>query len=309
MKTHTIILAIFTCFSCFGQDLVTNGDFEFYTDCPEDQGFLINAVPWQNLALLSPDYYNSCTDFVVGVPSNALGYQPAHSGEAYAGIFVYQDEGELDVREYISIQLDEPLASNASYYVDFKINLVGQANFAIETMGVLFTSDDQLNLNGTLVDHEAQIVHSGEPLTDTLNWMTISGIYVAEGGEQYLTIGNFENDENCGLVEIGEIGAFGNFSYYYIDDVVVQGPISAVDESEMNQTLIYPNPVNDELRIESPNAQTKEIRIYNLNAELVKRALFSNSLSLNMAQLTAGLYYYDIVGKEGTIKRGKLLKE
>jgi hypothetical protein len=40
-------------------------------------------------------------------------------------------------------------------------------------------------------------------LNDTLNWMLIEGCYVADGGEDHITIGNFHsyedtNIENCG---------------------------------------------------------------------------------------------------------------
>jgi hypothetical protein len=58
-------------------------------------------------------------------------------------------------------------------------------------------------------------------ITDTLNWTKISGIYTAEGGEEWITIGNFFNDDETTAIEF--LGGEGSIvSYYALDDVSIQ---------------------------------------------------------------------------------------
>jgi hypothetical protein len=58
---------------------------------------------------------------------------------------------------------------------------------------------------------------------DSVNWMKINGIYIANGGEEYLTIGNFYDNKHTDTLHLVKsnilpIGAIVHF-YYYIDDV------------------------------------------------------------------------------------------
>jgi gliding motility-associated-like protein len=61
--------------------------------------------------------------------------------------------------------------------------------------------------------------------TDTLNWVKISGKFIANGGEEYLTIGNFKDGThtkktglNSNFISRQGIGDKG-FSFVFIDDV------------------------------------------------------------------------------------------
>src|SRR6187399_1797031 len=105
-KLSFLIVFIFICKINQGQNLVPNGNFENISGCPTGIGQLTNAIPWLNPSLASPDYYNQCaTSSAVGVPQNVLGYQQAHSGNGYAGIFVYtQPPINMDFREYVEAQ-------------------------------------------------------------------------------------------------------------------------------------------------------------------------------------------------------------
>ena len=57
-------------------------------------------------------------------------------------------------------------------------------------------------------------------LTDTLNWMRIGGYYKANGGEQYITIGDFKPFTTGDTLNTGNDTYPG--AYYYIDDVTVK---------------------------------------------------------------------------------------
>jgi outer membrane protein OmpA-like peptidoglycan-associated protein len=73
----------------------------------------------------------------------------------------------------------------------------------------------------TSVYYQPQVMNSVEyPLMDTQGWMEITGDFVAEGGETFLTIGNFLSAANSGYTDDTLLLTYllpG--SYYYIDDV------------------------------------------------------------------------------------------
>jgi len=110
MKKLVTAIVILNFNFCYGQNLVSNGDFETFTNCPASQGLLSYAFPWSNFALLTPDYLHTCsTNSQTSIPGNLFGYQVPYSGDGYAGIFASQIESVPNVREYISIQLEQTL--------------------------------------------------------------------------------------------------------------------------------------------------------------------------------------------------------
>lgn len=79
---------------------------------------------------------------------------------------------------------------------------------------------------------------------------------------------------------------------------------STIEQAEM-QIAIYPNPAQNELRIEGPQSEDLYYRIYSSSgAECMKGNLFSNVL--NIDQLTSGLYFIQIsdlsTGKSKTLE-------
>src|SRR5688572_23733373 len=93
-----------------GQNLVPNSSFELYSGCPTYYTQIDCVLVWTNTAQWpglggSPDYFNSCATpaSFVSVPDNIFGYQPAHSGDAYCGIALW-DMFNL-FREYIQAPL------------------------------------------------------------------------------------------------------------------------------------------------------------------------------------------------------------
>ena len=56
-------------------------------------------------------------------------------------------------------------------------------------------------------------------ISDTVNWTEIKGIYTANGGENYITIGNFFSYSNTDTLYVGGRNPFDKDIYYYIDDV------------------------------------------------------------------------------------------
>ena len=79
-------------------------------------------------------------------------------------------------------------------------------------------------------------------LSDTLNWMLVSGTFVAAGGEDHIVIGNFHDDATTNVQPTGN---FWPGTYYYVEDVSVEAQPAQVDQAcclpDAQCTLLTPN--------------------------------------------------------------------
>ncbi len=259
-------------------NLVFNGSFEEYRYCPrrvDAVGILINVDGWYQPTRGSADYFNTCGSRDCGVPVNKLGEQLPHDGEGYCGIYCSKN----DYREYLQTRLRRRLRSGDSIQVSFYVSLSEQSTGAVATLGALFTEEDIYDtVRGILLHkeceklsedvsqviattYEPQIVHPAElPLADTRNWQQVSGTFVAEGGEQYITIGNFFTAERSGFQEQDSLTQLLPGSYYYIDDVFVE-------------CLNCEAPIADDLNVDSTYL-TQEQPAFSVGSSFVLKDIF-----------------------------------
>src|SRR5688572_6053469 len=108
-KKIIFIILLLTCRICTAQNLVPNGDFESYINCPSNVSQFDSALFWFNPTYGTPDYFNQCSNpSNVGIPNNIFGYQPTLSGVGYTGIYLWQNSSVI-YREYIEVPLLSPL--------------------------------------------------------------------------------------------------------------------------------------------------------------------------------------------------------
>jgi len=118
-----------------------------------------------------------------------------------------------------------PLCGGKKYKVGFFANKANKARYAISNLGMRITvlpdSANGTSQNDYVIDVNPQIQNPyNNVLLDTVSWVEISGIYTAQGGEQYITIGNFDYDINTNIFDsVGWL--VNNAAYYYIDSVFV----------------------------------------------------------------------------------------
>jgi hypothetical protein len=210
----------------YGQiNLVPNPSFEDYTSCPSAPSQLPLAVPWTAPTDNSVEYLNSCsTNPYYSVPNQVLNFQEAHSGNAFIGMFLYNTPN-ANIREYAQVQLLNSLTSNQCYYVEFFTNRATGTyggKYAVNNIGCSFTDtvSDTTAIIGSVLNLTPHVLEfNNSIITDTINWVKISGIYTAVGGEQYITIGNFFNDANTDTLNMLD-GTYKG-AVYFFDDVSV----------------------------------------------------------------------------------------
>jgi len=202
-------------------NLVPNPGFETYTTCPNAGGQIDYAVPWIGTSG-GVEYFNSCAT-VYSIPFQnygSAGFQYARTGNAFAALWMLNGYGN-NYREYLEVPLNDTLLNSKCYVVTFYANLQNPINLAVNNFGVyisatLFTTASPFGIP----PYTPQILkYKNEIINDTLNWVKVSGLYTAFGGEKYVTIGNFFDDMNTDTIQTGN-GTYEG-AYYYIDDVSV----------------------------------------------------------------------------------------
>ncbi len=182
--------------------------------------------PWYIPTNYVTGYCNACsTSPDLGVPYNRglADYQYARTGDAYIGIYLLNGPG-LNRRNYYQVKLKDSLRTGHCYYTEFFVSSGNDMKFGCNNVEMLLTKttvyvDTVAHPYGVLVAN-AQIYNYGNPiLKDTQNWVKVSAVYVAQGGEQYLSLGNFKKDAQTsyGQQQTGGYQGAG----YEIDDVSV----------------------------------------------------------------------------------------
>lgn len=223
-------------------NLVPNPGFEDYSMCPVSFSGIeyysdTYVDNWLRPTGGSSDYFNECASAAsyVDVPTSYfMLYQPAHGGAAYAGGYVWYES--FFYREYIQVELIEPMVAGECYYVEFytapaETEDVFLGSITTDRIGLYISEDrptEDPDFYYESLDVEPQIINPvGVFITDTASWTKISGVYVAEGDEQWITIGNFYTDDETELFDFLDHDG-SSFAYFIYDDFLV-APLTAID--------------------------------------------------------------------------------
>ena len=201
------------------QNLVPNPDFEDTIPNPNwIGGFHGMCADWINLTPGTADYWTDLNPFCPGCAS--LAHIP-RSGNAYAGFYTY-DIRVTDGREAISVQLYDTLEVGKKYCVEFYTSRYREMNYACGNIGAYFSSSPPSTSSG-IVSFVPQISNdpTNDHLTDDVNWIKISGSFIANGNEQWMTITNFSPDNLIDTTFTGGGSTTDTVTYYFVDDISV----------------------------------------------------------------------------------------
>jgi hypothetical protein len=149
----------------FAQNLVPNYSFEDTLHCPTTPSQINFVPPWFSPTTETPDYFNGCSS-TSSVPANG-GYQFARTGQAYAGFILFASSS---YREYTETALTSPLIAGKQYNVSFYVNLSERSNYAIDAIGLYFSTDSVTSSNNQNLSYQPQIKNTdGNILNDTTN--------------------------------------------------------------------------------------------------------------------------------------------
>ena len=199
-------------------NLVPNPSFETYIRCPKqystyDDISIYLATPWYSPVKDSnyfATFFNSCADSATccNVPYYAYGhcFQYPRTGSSFVGMYFKQGNSFNNKRNYIQTKLLKKLQLGKCYYLEFFVNSADNlwaGGVGVNNIGLLLTDTGIISRTGLapkanyegLINANAQILQYGNPaIIDTANWVKIAGVYIAKGGEEYITIGSFVDD-------------------------------------------------------------------------------------------------------------------
>lgn len=322
LKPHKLLIVV--CVVLFkyiltGQNLISNPSFE-RVDTPVfwNSGSFINSSvfpPKRNVTnwdwYNSPDYFSTDPNFV-RVPTNDIGVSYAKHGNAYGGLICFFKAGET--KEYIYQNLNTPLMQDSLYCISFFVSRADRTPQAIHSLGAYFSASPPPTSN-VYINVVPQVVNQSGYLTDTIGWTEIQGCFTAQGGEQYVTIGNFNSNANTDTLFVGSTnphpGAIG-YAYYYIDSVTLwqnSFPTAIKENNKEEFVSVYPNPAMDVINFKFKDATEKrKIELYDPLGQIVlSEDLVTQNSSLNIHYLANGIYLYRIIVNERNIKHDKII--
>ena len=177
---------------------ITNGGFEQYYSC----GIALEkAKGWRSIDSSGSGSVLYCNTCLPNVPNNGFTYQWPHSGNSYGQITVLCQTPQCSSypnRGYFRNRLKTNLVNGKTYCVKAYVNISDPVTYGISNIGFFFVD----NSIDTITKISAQLTYiipqfenpSSNILTDTMNWVAVTGTFVANGTEKNCVIGNFKSD-------------------------------------------------------------------------------------------------------------------
>ena len=246
----------------------------FYSGCWNT--FLDPSGPmWMDMDMFitefqgNPDYFNTqslapppplCGN--MHIPQNDNGYEPAFSGNGYAGLFAFSilDGFQNNIlasgntgksyREYLQQELCDSMIAGHKYLIKFSTSLSDSSSVATH-LGILFTSDtiwQPATTNITTQPPYGLFYSARTPQWETpttvngkIGWTTYQFIYTPDSNYKHMSIGNFRDGLSGNQTQLNNyvltkhdqpqypnlIHRYGE-SYYYIDGVSVL-PVDSIE--------------------------------------------------------------------------------
>lgn len=230
----TLLAASLAVFSlAFGQDdnLIDNGSFEASTGKPKKLGAISMATGWMNPTGQSADFFIPAVKIAdISTPDNFYGKEEAHDGRNYAGIVAYSYNDKMP-RTYLMTKLLQPLKKGQKYCVTFQVSLAEASKYSTNAIGANFSKKPYASEAKSSIIETTHIKRSdNKVLSGFYGWDKVCGVFTAEGGEKYITLGNFMNNNQVQAEKMKKPNYYSGTqivaAYYYVDNVVV----TAVDD-------------------------------------------------------------------------------
>lgn len=195
-------------------------DIQLYNNQSPVQGWFGTEV-YNTIVGSSPDYFSPCAGSTNAANNSCI------SGSGRIGIFT-KTSFSLG-REYVQSQLTAPLVAGKVYCfsmtVKSKVGAAGNLLSSCDGIGAWFHNQGLINIAtmnggsqflgpGSVINAAPQVENPSGNLIGS-SCVTVSGSFCAQGGEQWIVLGNFRDDATT------QISGSNPSNYMYIDDVAL----------------------------------------------------------------------------------------
>lgn len=318
MKSFKLVLSILSIISnsLCAQNLVPNPSFENKTNCPIFTNNWNYCLDWNNVNLVmndynygTPDYYNYCGTSLVELPNSYLADVHPSTGNGLMGLVIYNHD-ITNYREYISCKLTEKMNPEQSYTVKLKVTGGTNINyrFTSNKLGIHFSTGPLSQTGYYRIDRQAQLTIS--TVLNTPQWIEYSFNFVPDSSYEFITIGNFETDNNT--TEYDVVSSANKYSNVFLDDISITNGIMGNSTPRISEQLIFNfSPTDKQIFFQSTTIKIEKIHIFGIDG----REVFSTSICLNSGTLSlprdlpSGLFYITFVAenKDQTSKKFLIL--
>jgi hypothetical protein len=211
-------------------NLVQNPSYEETINCSTHVPGMLKARYWYNPNIATPDIWDCDLERQCGITmspthwATAPFFQFSQNGLRHAGIYTWYGPGSSGTREYLMTPLAEPLMPGVVYDVSLWYARKRTFIYAVDHIGVWFGMDSIYEATPNWLSVTPQ-VKLRDPDSDFLVedqlWTELKDTYHAQGGEQWMIIGNFDVADSVNGITIGSQQGSVHYAYYFIDQVLV----------------------------------------------------------------------------------------
>ncbi len=208
-------------------NLVPNPSFEEYKEYP--CSWTLDTDPLENYLMAwtmpsrgSTDPFSTkvekyCYCHCFSENSSSPGMQLPRTGESMAAILTYGEGCSQDYREYLQVELQEPLIVGHVYQVEFFVSLADNSQVASNNLGVYFSEQEVYESTCRYLELEPQLNHL-DVVSEQEGWVPIRWTFIPEKPVRFMIIGNFYSNADT---ETTEMTGFKKNCRFFVDDVLV----------------------------------------------------------------------------------------
>ena len=304
MKTSILFVSLLVPLWGLAQNAVPNPSFEEHIGCPSPASHMGLLNSWSNV-IGTCEYLHECGINGFGIPVNKGGGGYARTGQAYC---LFNTWSQSQYFEVLGVELEVELEAGKGYRVEFYLSMLDSVWYASKNIGAYFSAEQPPSNADSLQSYLPQVRYEGDFITDKEGWTRVSGSFVAQGGEKFMSIGNFDKYEDTetlfvpgGGIPPSHSATYWQVAAYFIDDVsVVPDSTTSVHEEVLGSITVFPNPVRDVLHIEGERIAM--LRLFDISGREVYAPRFAQSQGIwrmEVGALPQGVYMLEVMLSDG----------
>ena len=209
-------------------------------EIPNELGSIQNTSSILDLGVISPtdipaDLFSKSSTGDAKIPNNTMGVEDPikeTGGNNYTGICFYKPGKAAKERSYITIPIikgkeQQTLKKGLTYCVEFSVSLSESSKFAVNNIAAHFSKESPASGGPGFISKTEKVMkgQGNKIYTGFYGWEKVCNIYTAKGDEKFITIGNFDGNEQTQFTQVkkskdSEVDQLPH-AYYYVDNVII----------------------------------------------------------------------------------------
>jgi len=201
------------------QNLIPNPDFENEIADPKENGRKVQyftCTDWESPNPGSPDFFTTKRSW--NAQNNVVKPKP-FSGKSFVGLVFFPDSTNPQggVCEYLQCKLKEKLEPNTHYCLTLYLRPDELRGYSLNEINFALTTEKITDKNDFMRLNSYETIIAKKLVFQQKAWNKISGCYLAQGGEEYLTIGIF--NQRCRRISLSSPAKPFRGFYFFFDNI------------------------------------------------------------------------------------------